>query len=244
VWTPDLEVENMDSREYSGRTVDEAIEIALDKLGLAREEIKVTVLKEGKSGVFGIGAEEAKILVEAEERPEPGNIADSNASEITFGILEKILGLMEFNATVEPEEALTLDDTENAPTITFNITGDDDIGILIGRHGQTISSLQYLLRVMVAKKLKSPPPIVVDIDGYKKRRYEALRATAKRLAEQVKTRKTPFTLEPMPAFERRIIHLTLADDPNVTTQSIGEGEARKVVIMPKSMGRPRPINNR
>jgi spoIIIJ-associated protein len=234
----------MDSREYSGRTVDEAIEIALDELGLARQEIKVTVLKEGKSGVFGIGAEEAKILIDVDEKPEPGNIADNNASETAYDILGKILNLMEFNATIEPEEALMSDDTESAPSVTFNITGDDDIGILIGRHGQTISSLQYLVRVMVSKKLKSPPPIVIDIDGYKKRRYEALRATAQRLAEQVKIRKTPFTLEPMSAFERRIIHLTLADDQNVTTQSIGEGEARKVVIMPKSMGRSKPIKNR
>jgi spoIIIJ-associated protein len=99
---------------------------------------------------------------------------------------------------------------------------------------------------MLTHRLENTPPIIIDIDGYKERRYDALRETAKRLAEQVKTRRIPFTLEPMPAIERRIIHMTLANDPNVTTQSTGEGEARKVVISPKNAGkyhRP-PPNNR
>jgi spoIIIJ-associated protein len=232
----------MEAQEISGKTVEEAIQKAVEKLGISREEIKFTVIKEGKSGVFGIGAEEAKILVEPLEK-QPGTESDDAA--LAKKILEDLLQLIGFNVSVEPIEPLMPEENDTTPAITFNITGDDDVGILIGRHGQTVTSLQYLVRVIVAHRVKNPPPIIIDVDGYKQRRYEALRATAKRLAEQVKTRRTPFTLEPMPPFERRIIHLALANEPGVTTQSIGEGDSRKVVIMPKNMGKgPRPINNR
>ena len=236
----------MESIEATGRTVDEAIENALDQLGVSRDEIIVTVIKEGKSGMFGIGAEEAKILVETIDTPVPQDDVNVDVTELTKGIVDDLLKLMGFNASVIPVDPLTAEEGDTNPAVTFNITGDDDVGILIGRHGQTISSLQYLVRVMISRKVEDPPQVVIDIDGYKQRRYDALRATAKRLAEQVKTRRTPFTLEPMSPFERRIIHLTLAEDPNVTTQSIGEGESRKVVIMPKTMGRPArpPITNR
>lgn len=231
----------MESLEISGKTVEDAIQRALDKLGVTREEIKVTVLKEGKSGILGIGAEEAKILIE----PVTPQETEGDVIGLSRRILEELLKLMGFNATVVPEKPLMAEEVGMTSSITFNITGDDDVGILIGRHGQTISSLQYIVRVMIARQVKMPPPIIIDVDGYKQRRYEALRTTAKRLAEQVKNRKTPFTLEPMPAFERRIIHLTLANDPNVTTQSIGEGESRKVVIMPKNLGKPnRTVINR
>ena len=92
---------------------------------------------------------------------------------------------------------------------------------------------RYIVRLIVANKAKARVPIVIDVEGYKQRRYEALRALAHRMAEQVKARGRPFALEPMPAYERRIIHMALADDPDVTTESVGEGEVRKVVIMPK-----------
>jgi len=231
----------MESIEVSGRTVDEAIENAMDQLGVTREEIKVTVIKEGKSGILGIGAGDAKILVDIIETQQP----EGEVSGVVKSTIEELLKLMGFNASVEPEEPLMPDESGTVPAVTFNITGDDDIGILIGRHGQTISSLQYLVRVIVSHQVDMPPQIIIDIDGYKKRRYESLQDTARRLAEQVKIRRVPFTLEPMPPFERRIIHITLANDPNVTTQSIGEGESRKVVISPKITGRPsRTIINR
>jgi spoIIIJ-associated protein len=231
----------METIEVTGRTVEEAIENAMDQLGVTREELKVTVIKEGKSGILGIGSEEAKILVEIMETQQP----ESEGSGLVKSTIEELLKLMGFNASVEPEDPLMPEETGTVPAVTFNITGDDDIGILIGRHGQTISSLQYLIRVMVSHKMEMPPQIIIDIDGYKKRRYESLQDTARRLAEQVKTRRVPFTLEPMPPFERRIIHITLANDPNVATQSIGEGESRKVVISPKMTSRPsRTIINR
>ncbi len=104
---------------------------------------------------------------------------------------------------------------------------------MIGRRGQTLSCLQHIVRLIVGHQTDAWLPITIDVAGYKQHRYEALQALAQRMAEQVKVRRAPFTLEPMPAYERRIIHLALAEHPDVTTQSIGEGEARQVVILPK-----------
>jgi spoIIIJ-associated protein len=96
-----------------------------------------------------------------------------------------------------------------------------------------MTSLQQMVRLIMSHQAQVKLPIVIDVEGYKQRRCEGLRALAKRLAEQVKARRMPFTMEPMPAFERRVIHLALADHPDVTTESTGVGEARKVVISPK-----------
>jgi len=106
----------------------------------------------------------------------------------------------------------------------------DDLGILIGRRGQTLASLEYITKLMVAGRLKAWLPLRVDVAGYKERRRDSLQRLALYLAEQVKSRRLAITMEPMPPDERRIVHLTLADNPDVTTQSIGEGENRKVVI--------------
>jgi len=113
-----------------------------------------------------------------------------------------------------------------------NIEGDD-LGILIGRRGQTLASLEYIVRLMVAERLKAWLPLSVDVAGYKKRRRDSLQKLALRLAEQVKSKHRAITLEPMLASERRIIHLALANHPDVATHSTGEGEDRKVVILLK-----------
>jgi len=136
-------------------------------------------------------------------------------------------------AAVVPQAESLVQGEEEAPVpVTLDIKGDD-LGILIGRRGQTLSCLEYIVRLIVANQTKTWSPIVIDVEGYKQRHYKALQNLAWRMAEQVKIEGMSFTLEPMSAYERRIIHLTLADDPDVSTQSIGEGEARKVVILPK-----------
>ncbi len=147
-------------------------------------------------------------------------------------VLESLLAKMGVVASVELQESPPTEGKEEAAAgaaIAFDIKGDD-LGILIGRRGQTLASLQYLVRLIVAHQVKEWESIVIDVEGYKQRRIKALQALAWRLAEQVETRKTPFTLEPMPAYERRIVHMALADHPDVTTQSIGVGESRRVVI--------------
>jgi spoIIIJ-associated protein len=150
-------------------------------------------------------------------------------------ILETLISLLGLSGKVLPsDEFTTSDDNGEYTSIGFNIEGED-LGILIGRRGQTMASLQYVVRLIMAHKMQVQLPIVLDVEGYKQRRCEGLRMLAARLAEQVKNRKVPFTMEPMSAFERRVIHLTLADHPDVVTESIGFGDARKVVITPKTL---------
>jgi len=145
-------------------------------------------------------------------------------------VLETLLTMMGVTASVELQASPPVEGEEEAGgAISFDIRGDD-LGILIGRRGQTLASLQYILRLIVAYQVKTWVSIIIDVEGYKQRRSEALQALAWRLAEQVNTKGVPFTMEPMPAYERRIVHMALADHPDVTTQSIGVGEARKVVI--------------
>jgi spoIIIJ-associated protein len=192
--------------------------------------VEVTVVKAGKSGILGLGAEEAIVRVsslamEAEER--------SQITEVAKEALEGLLSRLGVEASVVIEEKPPFEPGSGADeVITINVTGDD-LGILIGRRGQSLAALQHIVRLMVAHRMKERVPIVIDVEGYKQRRYEALQTLARRIAEQVKERKKPFALEPMPAYERRIIHLALADNPDVITESTGVGEVRKVVIMPR-----------
>ena len=159
----------------------------------------------------------------------------SELYETVKNVLEKLLDLMDLPATVTLSDEFTaIDEDGNASSIGLNIEGED-LGILIGRLGQTMASLQHIVRVIMAHNMEVRLPIVLDVEGYKQRRCEGLRALAARLADQVKNRKMPFSMEPMTAFERRVIHLALADHPDVFTESTGVGESRKVVITPKKM---------
>ena len=159
-----------------------------------------------------------------------------NKDDITVvarSVLETLLELMGVPASVAPSTTLLVEGEEGtADSINLEITGED-LGILIGRRGLTLSCLQYIVRLIVGHQTQTWLPMTIDVEGYKRRRYDVLQALAWRIADQVKTRKVPFALEPMLAYERRVIHLTLADHPDVTTQSSGEGEARKVVILPR-----------
>ena len=213
----------MKELEISGKTVDKAIQVALEQLGLSEDQVEVVVLKKGRSGVLGMGAEEARIKV----KPllVPGEKADE--VKVAKEVMEALIKFMRITADVSATQSAT-----GELPVTLEIEGDD-LGVLIGRRGQTLTSLQYIVRLIVAEKLKMWVPINVDVAGYKKRRYESLQNLALRLAEQVKRDRRLIMLEPMPADESRIIHLTLADHPDITTQSMGEGEVRKVAILLK-----------
>ena len=219
----------MESLEVSAKTVEEAIQSALEQLGVSREEVEVSVVKEGKTGIMGMGAEEAVVRVQTVPAPEK----ESDIAEIAKGVLERLITLMGVAGSVVTQVQPVVDGEEEVTTaIAFDVNGDD-LGILIGRRSQTLSCLQYIVRLIVGHQTKTWVPIIVDAGGYKQRRYEALQDLARNMAEQVQTRGAPFTLEPMSAYERRIIHITLADHPDVTTESTGEGEARRVVILLK-----------
>jgi len=215
----------MESIEVSAKTEEEAVAIALAELGLSRSEVEVVVLKKGKTGIFGFGSEEVKVKVTPLEKL-PGNEGDTGIMAKT--VLDELLSLINVTANV----VLLGRGAGEVETIQLDIRGED-LGILIGRRGETLSSLQYLVNLIVSRRVKADVGVVVDVEGYRQRRYESLRLLARRLAEQVKSTGRPVILEPMPANERRIIHQELKDSPHVTTQSVGEGDERKISIMSK-----------
>jgi spoIIIJ-associated protein len=206
----------MEGIEITAATVEQAIEKAEAQLGLSRDQFEVEVIKEGRSGILGVGGREAVIRVSPMTPPEEDVL--EVATEVLDTLL-KLLGVIGKVEVLSDEMPLALD-----------IKGDD-LGILIGRRGQTLAALEYITKLMVAGQLKAWRPLTVDVAGYKKRRRDSLQKLALYLAEQVKSRNRAITMEPMPADERRIVHLTLVDNPDVTTHSIGEGDNRKVVIL-------------
>lgn len=215
----------MESVDVSAKTVEEAIEKALAELGLERSQVDVEVLKEGRSGVFGIGGEEARVIV----RPKAESVLEGEDVHAAVEVLETILRLLQVDASVRVRLPETPGDGVGLVKAVLDISGDD-LGILIGRRGDTLASLQYLVNLMVGRKLKSKTAFGVDVEGYRRRREQSLKNLALRMAERVKNTGQTVTLEPMPPNERRIVHLALAKDSTVITESIGEGENRKVVI--------------
>ena len=216
----------MDSLEISAKTVEEAVELALKRLGASHEEVEVVVLKKGRPGFLGLGGEEALVRVTRRQSEE----IERAAVVVSKEVLEKLLSLMKVSASVGEKRPSLLAGSEGRAPIGLDITGED-LGILIGRRGNTLSSLQYLVYLIVSHQLKARVHVTIDVEGYRERRYEALKNLALRMAERVGDTGQPVTLEPMPANERRIIHLALRDYPEVMTESIGEGEARKVTIV-------------
>lgn len=204
----------MEELEITAETVEQATREAEKQLGANRDQIEIVVIREGKSGLFGIGSEEAVIKIKALARPDKD-------IEVAIDVLETLLRLMGLVGVVKT--------SRDEMRLILNIEGDD-LGILIGRMGQTLACLQYIVRLIVAGRLKDWLPLNVDVCGYKKRRCDSLRELALRLAGQVKLRRRSVTLELMPPAERRVIHLALTNHPDVITHSIGEGTSRKIVI--------------
>ena len=244
-----------ESVEVSAKTVDEAIDDALEELGLKRQQAEIEILSAGKPGLFGIGGEQARVRVTALEvgtaRPmaEPEAVveegaavevrdADSPEVEQASGHLTELLALMDLDAEVSVRAPETPGDGIGRASAVLDINGDD-LGLLIGRRGATLAALQYLLNVMISRKTGSRLLVSVDVEHYRRRREETLCGLARRMADRVRQTGRSITLEPMPAMERRIIHLVLAEDEAVTTGSSGEGDARKVVIYARS-SRPGP----
>jgi len=210
--------------EISAKTVGDAIQEALVLLGAEEDEVEVTVLTKGRSGVFGIRSGEARVRVKLLGEIQPSSDVDMLAKEV----IGKLMEAMDIKGDVRIVES----SIDGSPA-NLDVEGDD-LGVLIGRRGQTLASLQYIVRLIVAEKLERWVPLNVDVAGYKKRRYESLRNLALRLADQVQRSQRLITLEPMPSDERRIIHLALANHPDVVTQSMDEGITRKVVILVKN----------
>ncbi|MDP6070289.1 MAG: RNA-binding cell elongation regulator Jag/EloR [SAR202 cluster bacterium] len=202
----------------TAKTVDEAIELALKELDAERAKVEIDVVSRGKAGILGIGSEPAKVRVALLDAP-------SDVATTTTEVLDEIISLL----GVDVVTSLTQADKENLGGPAFDIEGDD-AGLLIGRRGETLKSLQFLVKYMVSQKLGVNANLQVDVEGYQERRNEALGNMARRVAQRVMDSGNPISLEPMPANERRIVHLTLADHARVTTESAGSGMSRQVVV--------------
>lgn len=182
-------------------------------------------------------AEEEELIAPARQAPrierERTPVEEASAEDVSAAVtvLQDLVRLMNIEAAVEARAPETPGDGLGMIQAVLDIEGED-LGLLIGRRGQTLASLQYLLNLIVAKQVGKRVAFGVDVDGYRRRREDALVSLAKRTASRVRQTGRSVTLEPMPPNERRIVHITLADDPNVITVSIGEGEARKVAVTP------------
>lgn len=245
-----------ESVEVSAKTIEEAIERGLKELGLTRDQVEVEILHAGRGGVLGFGAEDARVrlvvqpaspAVEAraaqveEELEIPASSTRLTTETETVSpemaglateILQRLLDLMKVRAVVKAHPGDDLVEQGEEPALILDITGDD-LGVLIGRRGETLRALQYMTRLMLSRKLERWEPVIVDVESYRVRRRRSLRQLAVRMAERVAFSKQQVVLEAMPANERRIIHIALRDHPQVTTRSTGEGEHRKVTIIPR-----------
>ena len=211
----------MKTIETTARTPEEAIELALKELDADRGQVEIDVVSRGKSGILGIGSEPAKVRVTVlEDAPDIVNVATD--------VIQNLISKMGVEAVVRLKQAHN-DDLDGP---VFDIEGDDS-GLLIGRRGETLRALQFLVRFITSRKLDERANLLVDVEGYQERRYESLANLAQRVAQRVGSSRRPITLEPMPPNERRAVHMALAEHPDVTTESVGEGDSRQVVVQPK-----------
>lgn len=213
------------------QTVEEAIRLALEHLQLPREAVEIEVLEEPDAAA---GVEEA--LVRVIPRGTAGPFPPTAAGEVDplrLGqeLLSELLRHMGFRAQVTiGEYAVVPGETQRVLDVTT--TNERDSGLLIGRRGETLQQLQFLVNLMVSRRIQRWPSLIIDVEHYRRRRNTTLQELAVRMAERVCQTHEPITLEPMPAYERRIIHLALRGNPSVITQSTGQGDSRKVVIYP------------
>jgi spoIIIJ-associated protein len=228
------------SLEVIAPSVEEAIAQGAEELGLPEEELEVEVLDEGSKGFLGLGTRQVRVRLtvriegQLEETPqdeEPPKMDDEEAVRIAHETVEELLHRMGIQAKVAAQWG-KLEPPGRIRPLLIDIRGDD-LSILIGRRGETLSALQYITRLIVGKELKRPVAVVIDIEGYRARREGQLRRLARKIAEQAIETGRTMNLEPMPANERRIIHIELKDNPKVETLSIGEGNRRKVTVIPQ-----------
>jgi spoIIIJ-associated protein len=249
--------------EIIAPTVEEAVAYGLDQLGLTEDLVDIEVLDTGARGLLGIGGRQSRVRLtlkqpavskdetpdtNAPEAPKGEDISDlkavknvdpSTLSEedlqhlrVCKKVITELLERMRVKAVIEPRFVEPEDDKDER-IILVDIQGDD-LSILIGRRSETLNALQYIASLIISKELEKWIPILIDVQGYRSRRDRQLRQLGRKMAEQaVQTGRTQ-VLEPMPANERRLIHLELRDHPLVITESTGEEPYRKVTISLKN----------
>jgi len=219
----------MNTIQMTGKTVEEAIEIALRELDVDRGEVEIDVISRGKSGVFGIGSEPAKVKVSKvalsfSKDPD----SSSDVIRVARETIDDLISLMDVDVICNLRQA----ESEEVGGPLFEIEGDDS-GLLIGRKGETLRSLQFMLRFLVRRKTGERANLSVDVEGYDDRRRQSLSNLANRVAQRVVKTGRSIELEPMNPRERRLVHITLSESGDVYTESSGTGEGRRVVILPR-----------
>ena len=212
--------EDPQTRVVTAKTVDEAIEVAMHELDAARDEVEVEVISRGKVGFLGIGSENAKIRVRKLSQHD-------DAGHKTMEVVSTILELAGASAVCTLRSAH--DPQSGGPQV--DIEGED-AGLLIGRRGETLRSLQFIVNVIVNRSREESVRVLLDVEEYRLRRQRALEELAQRVASKVAGTGRSISLEPMPPAERRIVHMALANNPSVTTESSGWGNGRRVSINP------------
>lgn len=201
--------------EKTGKTIDEAIDLALAELKVTKDDVEIDILEQPNKGLFGfLGAKPGKVRVKLIEKP----------AFKARQLLEEVLEIMDLQVEMNL--------VENEHGIYISMKGPD-LGILIGRRGETLDSLQYLVNLSANKNQDTRQRVILDVEGYRKRREETLRNLALKLAEKAKQKGRNVILEPMNSQERRIIHTTLQSRNDIYTYSEGEDPYRKIVISPK-----------
>lgn len=201
--------------EKTAKSVNEAKELALSELGLTEAEAEIEIVEEGTKGFLGIGSKDAKVIARVKDIP----------SYRAKKFLEKIFADM--NITVD---ITTKYDGDN---LLIDLSGDN-MGIVIGKRGDTLDSLQYLTSLVVNRGNEDYYKVTLDTENYREKRVESLKALSERLADKVAKTGKKYTLEPMNPYERRIIHFNLQNSETVTTYSVGDEPYRKVIIAPKN----------
>jgi spoIIIJ-associated protein len=203
----------------TAKTVEEAVELGLRELGVDRSEAEIEVVSRGKTGILGIGSEPVKIKVTKINDP-------SEVVQVGSDVLNKLIKLMDIDVISTMRH--TNEDDEGP---FFDIEGEDS-ALLIGRRGETLRALQLLVRTVVGRKLGANANFTVDVEGYDERRKQSLVNLADRVATRVIKTGRSIELEPMSARERRIVHISLAHQNGIETESSGDGKERRVVIQP------------
>lgn len=256
--------------EFQGKNVEQALENAVDELNIPAEQIKHEVIAHGSSGIFGlVGVKKAKIKVFVDEDQPKANqmneqdvqpasspatkevstaesIQDSSPDNLVSPQHDETIvqaGLHALQKIVDGITAgATVDVDRKKNKLFFSVSGGES-GVLIGKRGQTLEAMQYLLEKMINKKSTNRVRVLVDVGGYLDKRKNNLQQMATRMAEKAKRTKKPVTIGQMNAHDRRIVHIYLKDDRSVRTQSIGDGYYRKLMIFPKKQGESKRRNS-
>ena len=246
---------NAISTEKRAKSIDEALELALVELGITRENADIEIVQEPVKGFLGIGAKDAIVKVTAKtEKPEKADKPVKSFNEKPVSKPKKATSGGVYNSESPAENAKNfIKDILTAMGIDAEVTAElkDDVveinlegenmGVVIGKRGDTLDSLQYLTSLVVNQRSEDYIKVSIDTENYRQKREEVLCALANRLAAKVVRTGRKFALEPMNPYERRVIHSKLQDNEDVTTFSIGHEPYRKVVIAPKN---PKPNNKR